>query len=480
MTNLLIGAGDGSAIKPGDDVIVLPGEMTPLDTGATMHIVKDLPEAVWAVRSRFGSHAQIATLGSTRIVCDHRLAYPGLEALRQEWMPTIDKNLEMILDDLGNCAIDSWDGARHAIQQGAHLETCPNTDSLHNALAGKPAICLGAGPTAQKYLDRINTETHYVFCPDALSNGVPFTPHFVCMIERLGGNYDMLAESAGRGARLIAPPLIDPRATAAFNGKCLWWMGAEGLYSWLAPTHGTAYAGRSCGVLGVAAALLAGCNPIYLIGHDLAYDNGASHCAAVHPMAPPDHLGPKATDSHLYHYKRFLVEANDGSMVESSGLWSAFRQDIEHLLKFYPDRTVINCGGLSKIAGTVMGDLEISPFIVHEPQYITKPIKNWLPDVPRVIVNARKIQDRCALVLEQLTSENLQAMAGLMAVSTMVDADLAHLFNYIFSAIADNLQLRLHYRATHGYNPDHELKSALRLQAKTFSAMCEKITKDLS
>lgn len=477
MSNLVIGAGDGSAIHPGDDVIVMPYENVPMNTGATIHVVTNLHECLKVIRARFATHEQLATLGSTAIKADH----PTMsEALRAEWLPAIHGHLEMMLDDMGNDAVDSWDGARNAIKQGAYLSSCPNTDSLHNALAGCPAICLAAGPSAESRIAQINPETHYVFTVDAMANGLPFVPHYVCAVERIPGTFEMMQASAGNGARLIAPPVIDPRAAVAFNGKCLWWMGSDPIYRWLSPEHSTAFCGRSCGTLSIAAALLAGCNPIYLVGHDLAYANGTSHCTAVHPIAPLEHQGPVQTETNMYHYRRFQVEANGGGTVQSMGLWSLFRQDIELLLSFYPDRTVINCGGLSKIRGTVMGELQTSPFIVREPNYLAKPIHNWLADVPRIVENMHRIKDRCARAIIRLEMDaDTAAIANSLAVSSIVEPDMCLLFNYVFRALSNNLNLRLHYRATHGYDADKAYRSVLRSLALTMHALCEKMEVEL-
>ncbi len=386
----------------------------------------------------------------------------------------------MIVDDLGNCPMDSWNGAHNAIAQGQYLTTCPNIDSLHNTLAGKPAICLAAGPTAQAYLPLINTQTHYVFCVDAMLSGVPFVPQFTCILERVAGNYEMLAGVAGNGSRLIALPVIDPRAAIAFKGKCLWWMTLDILCSWLAPDIGCAYAGRSSGSLSVAAALLAGCNPIYLVGHDLAYINGQTHAEASHQLSHAGHRSPTETENEIYHMRRCQVEATAGGTVESCGLFTAFRQDIELMLKSYPGRTVINCGGLSTIAGTVMGELGTSPFVVQEPTYIVSPIRNRLPDVPRIVDNMLRVQECCIDALANLErGGDTESIATYLVVSNMVDADLAQLFNYIFRAISNNLNLRIEYRHAKGGDPVTVHRNALRSLAVTMHALCGKMSEQL-
>ncbi len=478
MSVLVIGAGNGTDIPKGADVLVLPTEHIPIGIDATFHKVDTVQQCLKYLRYKYASHDQISHMGALRVQSDHVIA---ASSIRDEWMPAIDHHLEMIVDDIGNCPMDSWNGARHAIQQGAYLETCPNTDSLHNTLAGKPAVCLGAGPTAQALLPLINPETHYVFCCDAMLRGISFVPQFTCMLERVAGNFDMLADVAGNGSRLIALPVVDPRAAQAFNGKCLWWMTHDLLCTWLAPHLGAAYAGRSSGSLSVAAALLAGCNPIYLVGHDLAYQDGQTHAEASHQLSHNGHRSPTETENEIYHMRRCTAEATAGGTVESCGLFTAFRQDIEMMLDSYPDRTVINCGGLSKIRGTVMGELGTSPFVVHEPTYVINPIRNRMQDIKHIIRNMGWIQARCTWAQWKLkgtpeldgTVPDTTTIANKLLMSNVVDQDVVQLFNYVFRAITNNLNLRAEFRVACGADPVEVHRSVLRSQATTMHALCE-------
>jgi hypothetical protein len=233
--------------------------------------------------------------------------------------------------------------------------------------------------------------------------------------------------------------------------------------------------------LTIAAALLAGCNPIYLVGHDLAYDNGVSHSAAAFHLCAPEHQGDDRNDSHIHHHKRYRTPANGGGSVETCGLFSVFRQDIEHILKSYPNRTVINCGGLSKIKGTTVGELPRSLATISEPELPVRPLRSWLPEVPRILDNMKRIQKRCAEVVIRLEMDaDTAKIAEMMAVSTMVDPDLALLFNYTFRALGNNLNLRLHYRTTHGYDSDATHRSVLRKLAVTTHVMCDRMAVDLA
>jgi hypothetical protein len=480
MTVLCIGVGRCFNIYPRSDVIVLPGETIPEDCDKTItfHKVETLDECLRAIRWRFFTHEQVASMGGLRVQDDHPTAAADIRA---EWLPAIHRLLEMIIDDIGNCPLDSWHGARNAILQGKYLETCPNTASLHNALVGKPAICLGAGPTAQAYLSRINPETHYVFCCDAMAAGIDFVPQFTCMLERTKENLMMVEAAGDGGSRLIALPVIDRRAAYAFNGKALWWMTPDYLCSWLAPDVGRAYAGRSTGSLSIAAALLAGCNPIYLIGQDHAYGEGSvTHADVAHKLALDGHCSPHESMAEVHHMRRFMVDGNNGQQVETCGLYSLFKSDIEHILTAYPDRTVINCGGLAKIKGTVMGDLDVSPFLVHEPNYIIKPIRDRMQDIPRIIENAQKVQGICDKALAWLENgSDSSHVAKMLVVSEMVDRDLCQLFNFIFCSISNNLNLQTQYRFSKGQDAETVFRAALRSQALTMHALCEVMIGDL-
>lgn len=436
--------------------------------------VETLPDFLRALRYRYATHEQIIELASTHI--DNRIQD---QDKRDHWQTAIERHLEMIVDDLGNCSVDSWDGARNSIMNGPYLETCPNSESLQNALTG-PAICLAAGPTAQHQLARVRhlQDTHHIFTVDAMAQACQrhgIMPHFTALLERTPQNCDMLAGTGSSGSRLLALPVIDPRAAAAYRGKVLWWMGSGLLNEWLAPGRMTAYSGKSCGVMSVAAALLAGCNPIYLVGHDLAYENGRSHSESVHPTAPVEHGWQNRDESFIYYGRRFQAEANAGGTVETCGLWQQFRHDIEHLISQYPDRTVINCGGLAKINGTVMGCMRETALMAREPEWQIVPIRNWLAEKSRIIQNIQRIKDACMAA----DGTDPQRTAESFAISKFVDADLARLFNYVFRPISENLKMRLHYRVSRGAESIEQQARALRLMVNTIYHLCCRMEADL-
>ncbi len=429
-----------------------------------------LADCLRDLRTTYASHDDIAKLAGMTFVCT-----------KPEWTQPVLDHLESILDDIGNCAMDQWDGARNAIANGPYLATAPNLDGFVDVLSG-PAICLAAGPTAeaQMGLVRQHQDSHYIFAVDAMANACRthgFVPHFTCLLERTPQNAAMVAHAGKAGSRLIAPPVADPAAAKAFGGKCLWWPFPGLLWNWLAPDHIAAYSGKSCGVQSIAAALLAGCNPVYLVGHDLAYADGKSHAASAHAAAPIEHQKPPPSDSHLYFSRRQSTTSSTGGTIETCGIWNQFRHDIEHLIALYPDRTVINCGGLSLITGAAPGKLEPKYLMVQEPDYVSPPIKDWSRETPRIVAGCHRVLEACA---HAWTMEDPDKIGPMFRMSTLVDCDLAPLFNCIYRPIAETLVMRLNYRCSRpGFDAHTEHRSAAALMLTSTRALMKKMIEDL-
>ena len=165
--------------------------------------------------------------------------------------------------------------AEHYIRNLLLLSEVPH--AMREGVAqGRPAIIVGAGPSLDKNLSQIPTHSNAVVIGvNAGSLAVP------CDVTFSVESNDIRQKLSPRGTQvfgLVAPPkLLQERKQTlrpVWNGELAWvaeeLTGVERL-----PTSG------SGSTTAVALAHLWGCNPIVLMGQDLAYPNGQVYASAT-------------------------------------------------------------------------------------------------------------------------------------------------------------------------------------------------------
>ncbi len=377
----------GLSADPGQglvDLVLLPGETAPEPrAGLRTHTPPNLEAALHTLRHVFADHSEILTLAQTDVI----------GTANPEWTDAIETRLSRFIEDLGNSVFDCWEGARNVIWNGDRFAGAPTSDQLRGTMAGMPAICLAAGPSATpEALAKIRalSKTHIVFSAEVMLGAchrAGFAPDFVSIIERPPGTTQFV-RGLGSGSTLIATAVVDPATVAEFP-RVLWWRGGDRFYDWLFPADSEPLMiGRSTGVLSIAAAVHAGCNPIYLVGHDLAYGpDRVSHCALSHAEAADSLARAQENVPDCYGREQTEAEGWDGGTVYTNGFWNLFRQDIETILADAPDPRplVLSCqGGMgARIAGvTGFGELPASRF--HAPMLVRPKIPGSAK-VPRTV-----------------------------------------------------------------------------------------------
>ncbi len=318
-----------------------------LDKYAEANGNKTKEEIIFSLRQDF--------MDATRIASLVNIEFTSADPVLMEY---IDQELSYRFDDLGNCFYDCWTGIKNALMNGKRLAIAPTTGDLRGALLNMPAIVLGAGPGATPRWDAIKASRGkaVLFCCDVmlepcLARGI--VPDFICTIERVPASFECMQGMDKNGITVLAPAVIESRVVDDFDGRVIWcWRGC-GLEVWLDHTIPRSDFGRSCGTQGVAAALIAGCNPVYLVGHDLCMDGEKTHCDDAQATT-------KATASNLdtdeYH-RRLPAKSMSGRDVTTIRLWGMFKNDIEFITKSYFWSTVINTGDGLPIEGALRGGL---------------------------------------------------------------------------------------------------------------------------
>lgn len=475
---------------PGEEGAPGPGIIAP----------KTLDECLLSLREIYADHQKIATLGGTLIVADHPIqgtgdALPDMcvdhspHGIRQEWAPRIEAKLCELLDDLGNCMLDSWKGARHAILNGESIAKCPTSAELRGVHAGETAIVIGSGPSASDHLDEIARIRPGVriFCADTILHGLlrrGIVPDYVCAIEREANITRVLAEGGECGATLIASPVVEPELVRKWGKNVLFWWGADDLYRWIAPGIEPMSSGRSSGALALAAASQAGCTRIFLVGHDLAYRNGTSHAADAHEIA---HSANARADSVAHpsdpSRQRCTVEGNSTGPVETNGLWNRIRGDIEAIVGNNPDWQVVNvCNmGGARIAGAPDGSLPFRPFPVQPvPPLTASGIPSPLKRTTSIMVALLEMQDRIKDQAKALDAgDDLDQVAEALQVSRLAGTVHAPLLHYVTRSLYSSMAMRLHLNASRGMPRAENHCQVLGLTITALRAMVERMLREL-
>jgi hypothetical protein len=318
-----------------------------IDAFAALHNATTPDQLFYHLRRHYADHRQIATLASTTLI--------GRDP---ELLDLVEERLALYFLDLGNSFQDTWQGVGNALGHRSRLTTCPTTDDLAGRFAGMPAVVLGAGPSVDPCWDAIAAARQgaILFVVDAmvrpcLARGI--RPDFVCAVERLPDVYDCMAGLDKSGMALIAPVVVEPRLIDDFGGRVIWAWRACLIEQWIDPGVRPCNTGHSSGTVALAAAALAGCDPIHLVGHDLCMQGAATHCATADSMVEmtADHL-----DRDQLHIRTPATNWK-GDPVITIPLWELLKADLEHTLSEHPDRRAIVAGDGLAIRGTTRGSL---------------------------------------------------------------------------------------------------------------------------
>jgi hypothetical protein len=463
------------------DLVLLPGETPPeARPGLTTYVAPDLAGALYMLRVAFSSHPEIATLGGATVV--------GSDPV---WTPAIETRLIEFLEDLGNCPLDSWQGARNAILNGPRIASGHTSTGLAGSLVGKPAICIGAGPSATPealaHVARLQGN-HYIFACDAMTHACRYagiTPHFVTLLERIPEMLPLVL-GADPQTTLIATPVIDPKCVAEFQ-RVLWWWTGDDVYAWIDPTQPIFDCGRSSGTMSVGAAIIAGCSPIYLIGHDLAYSpEGIGHSPTAHGDAIRlQRDADQMPEAGMYTLGNAEVPGWDGAPVRTNGFWQLFRGDIEAMIA--GSRAVVisaQKGQGARIAGVEPGELplygpleRVDPTPPFPASGVVDP-QTRIPSLLGDLARLRSVADRALWTLER-GPKDLDQIAGKLAVSKIVSPENARLFQYVLRALNSSLALRLYLRCETARDPVQVQRDGLAILARAILALVRRLTADL-
>ena len=271
------------------------------------------------------------------------------------------------LNNFGNSIEDSLIGVRNMLENINEIIDNPGINLLFDKFRGKPAIVASTGPSLNqtKHLLKGIEDKALIIAPEASLRPlleIDVRPHMIVSIERIpeviglmeGYTYEQVKD-----VYYAATPVIMNGAYRAYPGPRIIVYRNFDHFKWLQIERGILNISHSTGNMSFEIAAAMGCDPIILIGQDLAYNReGKTHATGVF----------QDDKQQFVRENRFQVMANDGKPVMTNALWNLFRTSYELALSNYRGRC-INCS----LEGAKIKGTEVMPFeeaiksFIHEP-----------------------------------------------------------------------------------------------------------------
>lgn len=249
---------------------------------------------------------------------------------------------------------------------------CNNTDAIMNSYSfedfkGKytdvPAIIVASGPSLDKnihLLKKANGKALIITCDASMKacdkNDVQ--PDAIASIERVEATYKFYykEKSFPKDLVLLAPGTVWPNVCSEYPGKMVLVSrndnGFENIWMSSFDHFRFVNVGHSCATLAFTAAREAGCNPIILLGQDLAYTNGKAHSDLTHTYEFEGANDDRNADD-------VYVEDYEGNLLKSSFIFQIFKEWYEMQIANYENINVIDATeGGAYIKGTTLMTLD--------------------------------------------------------------------------------------------------------------------------
>jgi len=312
---------------------------------------------------------KINNTGKQSFTTFHFIEHPVEIRFNKDYYKPFCKEIGRVCYDIkssyGNDPEDSWFGIDHMLQNLDLISSQPGVSKVKDKFAGKPAVIVATGPSLNKNIHLLPSIKNkcVFFAADAslntfVNHDPPIVPDIVCSLERnlTTCNHFKQIENKDsmKGMWLGACPVVKPHVYNEWHGDHMVVFRDFAHFKWLKLDKGILNTGKSVTNMAYKIAEYMGCDPIILVGQDLAFaPNGDSHVTGA------NHASNGLKTSQLIKQKSKVI-GNDGQMLDSLETWvgmlKRFEFDIATKKREY---TVINATeGGARINGTVFMPLQ--------------------------------------------------------------------------------------------------------------------------
>ncbi len=256
----------------------------------------------------------------------------------------------------GNSLSDMFHGLKNDYLNIRHFVECNSVNEVIGKFKGYPAIIVAAGPSLEKNISHIQ-ETKgkaLILACDASVDACKkygVVPDAVASIERVEATYRLYYKEKefDKDMVLLGPTLLHPELLEEYPGKKVLYQkvdhGMDVLVGESFKQIEYYDIGTSCAHVAFETAMLAGCNPIVLIGQDLAFTDDKLHSDITHTKYEGANNDRRFDGTY--------VEGVYGEPVKSNDIFNWFRSWFESQMLMHPEVTYIDATeGGAKIGGT--------------------------------------------------------------------------------------------------------------------------------
>jgi len=291
----------------------------------------------------------------------------------------------------GNDPEDSLIGVRNMLENIVEIVKNPGINLLYDKFKKRPAVIVSTGPSLNKnkHLLKGLEDRALIICPDAslkilLEMGV--RPHLVTSLERVKEVVKLVEgfdRDTVRDVYLAACPVVVKEVYRTYPGPRVIVFRDFDHFRWLGIERGILKIMQSSGNMAFKIAEALGCDPIILIGQDLAFSrDGSTHAQGAA-------YGDK--QKAFYNGKTMEVMGNDGKPILTSETWYMFLQAYERDVAQYKGTCINSTEGGAYIKGTlVMPFQEAINKYISEEFYPLQKIKKYLEVFDTVDIEAEK------------------------------------------------------------------------------------------
>lgn len=283
-------------------------------------------------------------------------AYQVYHAQLQQKTKQFMQELSTSIHILGNSTEDQMNGVTNNYK---NVEACLSANSIveiRGKYKGIPGIVVASGPSLEKNIDLlkeaqgkaviISCDASYQEC---VKHGVK--PDAIASIERDRPTYDYFykGKTFDKDLVFVGPGLVWPDILKEFPGKKILMAktpdGADGWWMDHFENMEFIVMGMSCANVAHAVLEEAGCNPIILIGQDLAYTDDKKHSSQVHDLFEDDNQ-VDANEETLW------TEDIYGNQVRTTTVFNLFREYFERRVENGKSTLIDATEGGAKIKGS--------------------------------------------------------------------------------------------------------------------------------
>jgi len=279
----------------------------------------------------------------------------------------------------GNDPYDSMIGIENTFLNIEEIIKWPGIKDLKDKFKGKPGVVVATGPSLDKNIHLLKgLENKAVLCAADASVRVMkqkgLKPHLVSSLERMTPTaklFEGLTEEDVKDVYLAATPVIHPETYANYPGERIITYRDFATFRWLDIEKGILSIGPSAGNMAFKTLEYLGCDPIILIGQDLAFGDGE----VTH--AEGSTYGEKQEAEVFKHYCE--VEGNYKPRIKTTRVWEMFLQYYHKDVSASKARVINATEGGAKILGAeLMTFQEAIDCCIKEDINVLDVIKNSL------------------------------------------------------------------------------------------------------